>query len=424
MFIVPWPCAGTGTAWPNAAKTTSTIRDEVSTLPAATAAGAPGVHERPLGGADGDRREGTARGGQVRRGQAAHDEVARRARDRERAVEVAVVLRRGAGEVDLDLLARDRDGGADRRARLPRLEHVLGLAAAVGEAARSPPGRPARSRRRARPSRRGHGRRRSARVSSAIRLRARAWAASWARRSPRRSSGFRICADEPFERPARRAAWAGSRRPRPRGVREAAGMLPGSGPPTSAWWARVTAKPSSVRETSVTSGRCVPPAKGSLRMKTSSGPGSWAATAATASGIAPRCTGMCSACATIRPRASKRAVEQSRRSLMFAENADRIERGAHLLAHGPQRRPDHLQLDIHALGTLPSHPLEHEAAILGPIPNPHPPGGDPAGGPVQFDHGWAGHVQCGRRATAPARGLGVTSAVRTATSSSGRSRSA
>ena len=32
---------------------------------------------------------------------------------------------------------------------------------------------------------------------------------------------------------------------------------------------------------------------------------------------------MCSACATIRPRASKSAVEQSRRSLMFAENADR-----------------------------------------------------------------------------------------------------
>ena len=59
-------------------------------------------------------------------------------------------------------------------------------------------------------------------------------------------------------------------------------------------------------------------------MKTSSGPGSQAITAATDAGIAPRCTGMCSAWATIRPAASKIAVEQSRRSLMFAENAERI----------------------------------------------------------------------------------------------------
>ena len=46
--------------------------------------------------------------------------------------------------------------------------------------------------------------------------------------------------------------------------------------------------------------------------------------AATASGIAPRCTGMCSACAIIRPASSNTAVEQSRRSLMLAENAERI----------------------------------------------------------------------------------------------------
>ena len=38
-------------------------------------------------------------------------------------------------------------------------------------------------------------------------------------------------------------------------VWEKAGMLPGSIPPTSAWWARVTANPSAVRETSVMSGR-------------------------------------------------------------------------------------------------------------------------------------------------------------------------
>jgi hypothetical protein len=33
---------------------------------------------------------------------------------------------------------------------------------------------------------------------------------------------------------------------------------------------------------------------------------------------------MCSACAIIRPRSSNSAVEQSRRSLMFAEKEDRI----------------------------------------------------------------------------------------------------
>ena len=42
-------------------------------------------------------------------------------------------------------------------------------------------------------------------------------------------------------------------------------------------------------------------------------------TAATASGIEPRWTGMCSACITSSPAASKSAVEQSWRSLMLAE---------------------------------------------------------------------------------------------------------
>ncbi len=106
-------------------------------------------------------------------------------------------------------------------------------------------------------------------------------------------------------------------------VRDAAGMLPGSIPPTSAQWARVAANPISVRETRVTSGRCVPPVYGSFRIHVSPGAGSRARTAATASGIAPRWTGMCSAWAIIRPRSSKRAAEQSRRSLMFAENAER-----------------------------------------------------------------------------------------------------
>ena len=53
------------------------------------------------------------------------------------------------------------------------------------------------------------------------------------------------------------------------------------------------------------------------------GRGSRARTAATASGIAPRWTGMCSAWAIMRPSGAKSAVEQSRRSLMLAEKAER-----------------------------------------------------------------------------------------------------
>ena len=107
-----------------------------------------------------------------------------------------------------------------------------------------------------------------------------------------------------------------------------AGIDPGDIPPMSEWCARVTAYPTiapsmSTGLTSVMSGRCVPPAYGSLRIQTSPGRASPDITAATDSGIAPRCTGMCSACAIIRPAASNSAAEQSRRSLMFEEYAPR-----------------------------------------------------------------------------------------------------
>jgi hypothetical protein len=49
LFIVPWPCAGTSTASPKAAKTTSAIRLDVSTLPAATAAGGRALTSDPSG---------------------------------------------------------------------------------------------------------------------------------------------------------------------------------------------------------------------------------------------------------------------------------------------------------------------------------------------------------------------------------------
>ena len=49
LFIVPWPWAGTGIAEPRAAKRQSTIRQEVSTFPAATAAGGRALTSEPSG---------------------------------------------------------------------------------------------------------------------------------------------------------------------------------------------------------------------------------------------------------------------------------------------------------------------------------------------------------------------------------------
>ena len=49
LFIVPWPIAGTGNAWPNAAITTSTILLDVSVFPATTAAGNRAFTRHPSG---------------------------------------------------------------------------------------------------------------------------------------------------------------------------------------------------------------------------------------------------------------------------------------------------------------------------------------------------------------------------------------
>src|SRR2546426_485587 len=180
------------------------------------------------------RRERTTGGGEIRIYQDSHDVEARRPRDGQRTVEIAVVLLRSSREVDPDGIARNRDRDLERELAVDSLENVARLEPPVGK-----------------------------------------------------------------------------------------GGDPAARPPTSAWCARVTEKPTSVGETSVISGRCVPPVYGSLIAHTSPGAGSCLITAATASGIAPRWTGMCSACAIILPRSSKSAVEQSRRSLMFAEKAER-----------------------------------------------------------------------------------------------------
>ena len=49
LFIVPWPWAGTGSAPASAAKSASTMRLEVSTLPPATAAGERAFTRQPGG---------------------------------------------------------------------------------------------------------------------------------------------------------------------------------------------------------------------------------------------------------------------------------------------------------------------------------------------------------------------------------------
>ena len=85
--------------------------------------------------------------------------------------------------------------------------------------------------------------------------------------------------------------------------------------------------------------RWVPPANGSLTMACSPGPSSpsCSITARTDAGIDPRCTGMCSAWASIAPAASNTAAEQSARSLMLGLNAPSPEHRAHLL--GDARQP-------------------------------------------------------------------------------------
>ena len=89
----------------------------------------------------------------------------------------------------------------------------------------------------------------------------------------------------------------------------------------------------------VMSGRCVPPWYGSFRITVS--PGRHASMACSAAsrlrGMAPRCTGMCAACATIPPCASNTAHEKSSRSLILGRIRRPPQRHAHFL--GDARKP-------------------------------------------------------------------------------------
>ena len=132
---------------------------------------------------------------------------------------------------------------------------------------------------------------------------------------------------------SRRASSPASGRRRRRGGR-------GSPPSRAARRRRRAARPA------VMSGRWVPPRNGSL--STHRSPARRAArrsTAATAAGIEPRWTGMCSACITISPL----GVEQRRRAVAALLDVRRVRRadqdGAHLVAGARSAAGEHLQLD-------------------------------------------------------------------------------
>ena len=271
---------------------------------------------------------GAGAGRRVGVGEGADREEGGRPGHRERAVEVAVDLRVGAGEVEREPLALDRRRDPQHESALapPRelvLEHVLGPVGAVGERGERGAG--------AALGVGEDGRHARAQAVAAValgqlgepplaepvrgRLGAQVGEPLVRRAHPR---------GEPLEQRRARRAVGGITTPSSSSVRETAGMPPGVGPPTSAWWARLAAKPISspatkTGEIRVMSGRWVPPRNGSLRIQASPGSCSSPSTAATAAGIEPRWTGMCSACITSSPAASNSAVEQSWRSLMLAE---------------------------------------------------------------------------------------------------------
>ena len=163
-------------------------------------------------------------------------------------------------------------------------------------------------------------------------------------------------------------------------VRLSAGIDPGTRPPTSAWWARLAAKPSSspsAREHGRDDGDVGQ--VGAARERVVEDPGDARRVAlaehrGTAAGIAPRCTGMCSACITICPSGSNRAVEASRRSLMFEECAERISTTP-ISSQAARRAPvSDLQLDRVEHGSASAPAPQADRARARP-PSPRQPGG-------------------------------------------------
>src|SRR5215216_4884434 len=226
--------------------------------------------------------------------------------------------------------------------------------------------------------------------------------ASWARRSARRWAGWRIWETSSWIASSS-SLRGGITTPSSSSVVESAGIEPGVGPPTSAWWARLAAKPSrsppsSTGVMTVMSGRCVPPANGSL--STHGVPSAWfsSLTAATASGIAPRWTGMCSACMTIWASASNSAQEASRRSLMFAL-WDAFTSTAPISSQAARSAPETTRSVIGSTGTL----LQPDRAGLEHLARPAGRNGERGLG--QLDQGRALDLRARRGLAGQHRGL-------------------
>ena len=168
MFIVPWPCAGAGVAPASASSTRSATRLEVSTLPAATAAGGRALSTQP-GGARRPR-PADARPPTAGASGSVSTRTAKKAADLVTAsgqLRLPSTCVGAAGEVEPQRVAVDR-----RRAPAsstsaspsgPPSSTSSASVLAVGERRRSPPGCGARRSRGSRPSRRAAVARRGAR---------------------------------------------------------------------------------------------------------------------------------------------------------------------------------------------------------------------------------------------------------------------
>ena len=132
LFMVPWPQAR-----PKAFSTRSATREEVSTLPAATAAGGARVEQRPVFGDDLDRPVRARAGRDVGVGEHAHGKEAGAARDGQRAVEVARILGGAAAEVEDQPVAVDGRGDAQFEVAVDALQDVDRVARAVGKLAQA-----------------------------------------------------------------------------------------------------------------------------------------------------------------------------------------------------------------------------------------------------------------------------------------------
>ena len=380
---MPWLAAPTrsGTTCASAPRHTSATRWLTSTLPAPTATGGTAATTVPAGAIT---RTGRMRAA-VRRDRRVGD-GADRERDRAHGhrldrVHVARPLRVGAGEVERRRRRRRPSASTTMRVgdccsgRGPAESSTSSnVPATVGQVARAPRACGAR---RSRGSRRAARRRPSAStisahardaepVGAALRVEV---AAPLVGRARARAT---IAVDDvvverrrreaqPFlvDGRARRAASSPARCHRRR--RGARGWRP----------SRPARRRRSTGDTIVTSLRCVPPANGSLSTISSPAQSRCAIAAATDAGIEPRCTGMCSACASSSPAAVNSAAEQSARSLMLGLNAARRSTAPISSATDASRETEDLQRGrVHARSTHP-RAGRARASARQPVGDPH-----------------------------------------------------